>query len=71
MIENGEKDKDLWENILEKLFNKKAMDTKYCGQTVYYLQLGPLHAPHFMGCNIKDQFIITSFKKELFSEMGV
>jgi hypothetical protein len=71
MIENGEKNKDLWEEILEEIFNKKSIDTKYCGQMVYYLQFGPPHAPHFMGCNVKDQFIIASSKKELFSGMGV
>jgi hypothetical protein len=71
MIENGEKDKELWEDILEEIFNKKAIDTKYCGRTVYYLQFGPPHAPHFMGHNIKDQFILASSKKELFSGMGV
>jgi hypothetical protein len=71
MIENGEKDKDLWEEILEEIFNKKAVDIKYCGQTVYYLQFGPPHAPHFMGCNVKDQFILASSKKELFSRMSV
>jgi hypothetical protein len=71
MIENGEKNKDLWEDILEEIFNKKAIDTKYCGQMVYYLHFSPPHAPHFMGCNVKDQFIIASSKKELFSGMGV
>jgi hypothetical protein len=70
MIKDGEKDKNLWDEILEEIFNKKAVDTKYCGRTVYYLQFGPPHAPHFMGCNFKDQFIIASSKKELFSRMG-
>jgi hypothetical protein len=71
MIENGKKDKELWEDILEEIFNKKAIDTKYCGQTVHYLQFSLPHAPHFMGRNVKDQFILASSKKELLSRMGV
>jgi hypothetical protein len=70
MIKDGEKDKNLWDEILEEIFNKKAVDTKYCGQTVYYLQFRLPHASHFTGCNYKDQYIIASSKKELFSGMG-
>jgi hypothetical protein len=55
---------------LEEIFNKKAVNTKYCGWTVYYLQFSPPHAPHFMERNVKDQFIIASAKKKLFSGMG-
>jgi hypothetical protein len=70
MIKDGEKDKNLWDEILEEIFNKKAVDTKYCGQTVYYLQFRPSHTSHFMGHNYKDQYIIASSKKKLFSGMG-
>jgi hypothetical protein len=70
IVKDGEKDENLWDEILEEIFNKKAIETKYCGRMVFYFQFGPLHASHFMGCNYKDQYIITSTKKNLFSRMG-
>jgi hypothetical protein len=70
IVKDGEKDVDLWEEILETIFNSKAVETKYCGQTVFYFQFGLPHAAHFMGHNWKDQYIIASSKKELFSGMG-
>jgi hypothetical protein len=70
IVKDGEKDIDLWEEILEAIFHSKVVETKYCGRTVFYFQFGPLHASHFMGRNWKDQYIIASSKKELFSGMG-
>jgi hypothetical protein len=31
IVKDGEKDVDLWEEILETIFNSKAVETKYCG----------------------------------------
>jgi hypothetical protein len=69
-VKDGEKDESLWEEILEDIFNRKAIKTKYCGRTVFYFQFGPPHASHFMGHNYKDQYIITSTKKDSFVGMG-
>jgi hypothetical protein len=71
IVKDGEKDIDLWEEILETIFNSKAAETKYCGQTVFYFQFGPPHTAHFMVCNWKDKYIIASSKKDLFSKMGI
>jgi hypothetical protein len=71
IVKDGEKDIDLWEEILETIFNSKAAETKYCGQTVFYFQFRPPHATHFMGRNWKDKYIIASSKKDLFSGMGI
>jgi hypothetical protein len=71
IVKDSEKDINLWEEILEAIFHSKAVETKYCGKTVFYFQFRPLHASHFMGCNWKDQYIIASSKKELFGRMGV
>jgi hypothetical protein len=62
IVKDGEKDINLWEEILEAIFHSKAVETKYCGRTVFDFQFGPLHASHFMGCNWKDQYIITPRK---------
>jgi hypothetical protein len=70
IVTDSEKDIDLWEEILEAIFHSKAVETKYCGRTVFYFQFRPPHASHFMGCSWKDQYIITSSKKELFSRTG-
>jgi hypothetical protein len=70
IVKDGEKDSHLWEEILEAIFHSKAVETKYCGRTVFYFQFGAPHASHFMGRNWKDQYIIASSKKELFSGMG-
>jgi hypothetical protein len=70
IVKDSEKDIDLWEEILEAIFHSKAVETKYCGRTVFYFQFRPPHASHFMGHNWKDQYIIASSKKELFSRMG-
>jgi hypothetical protein len=71
IVKDGEKDIDLWEEILETLFNSKAAETKYSGHTVFYYQFGSLHAPHFLGRNWKDKYIIATSKKDLFNRMGV
>jgi hypothetical protein len=71
IVKDGEKDIDLWEEILETIFNSKAAETKYSGCTVFYFQFGSLHAPHFMGHNWKDKYIITASKKDLFNGMGI
>jgi hypothetical protein len=70
IVKDSKKDIDLWEEILEAIFHSKAVETKYCGRTVFYFQFRPLHASHFIGRNWKDQYIIASSKKELFSGMG-
>jgi hypothetical protein len=70
IVKDSEKDSNLWEEILEAIFHSKAVKTKYCRRTVFYFQFGALHASHFMGHNWKDQYIIASSKKELFSGMG-
>jgi hypothetical protein len=51
IVKDSKKDIDLWEEILEAIFHSKAVETKYCGRTVFYFQFGPLHASHFMGRN--------------------
>jgi hypothetical protein len=71
IVKDGEKDIDLWEEILETIFNSKAAETKYSGHTVFYFQFGSLHDPHFMGRNWKDRYIIAASKKDLFSGMGI
>jgi hypothetical protein len=71
IVEGGEKDMDLWEEILETLFNSKAAETKYSGRTVFYYQFGSPHAPHFMGRNWRDKYIIAASKKDLFNGMGI
>jgi hypothetical protein len=71
IVKDSKKDIDLWEEILETIFNSKAAETKYSGQTVFYFQFRFLHAPHFMGHNWKDKYIITASKKDLFSGMGI
>jgi hypothetical protein len=71
IVKDGEKDIDLWEEILETLFNSKAAETKYSGRTVFYYQFGSPHAPHFMGRNWRDKYIIATSKKDLFNGMGV
>jgi hypothetical protein len=71
IVKDGEKDIDLWEEILETIFNSKAAETKYSGCTVFYFQFGSQHAPHFMGHNWKDKYIIAASKKDLFSGMGI
>jgi hypothetical protein len=71
IVKDSEKDIDLWEEILETIFNSKAAETKYSGCTVFYFQFGSPHAPHFMGRNWKDKYIITTSKKDLFSRMGI
>jgi hypothetical protein len=71
IVKDGEKDIDLWEEILETLFNNKAAETKYVGRMVFYYQFGSPHAPHFLGCNWKDKYIIATSKKDLFNGMGV
>jgi hypothetical protein len=70
IVKDSEKDIDLWEEILETIFNSKAAETKYSGRTVFYFQFGSPHAPHFMGHNWKDKYIITASKKDLFNGMG-
>jgi hypothetical protein len=70
VVKDSEKNINLWEEILEAIFHSKAVKTKYCGRTVFYFQFRPPHASHFMGSNWKDQYIIASSKKELFSGMG-
>jgi hypothetical protein len=71
IVKDGKKDIDLWEEILETIFNSKAAETKYSGRTVFYFQFRSPHAPHFMGCNWKDKYIIAASKKDLFSRMGI
>jgi hypothetical protein len=71
IVKDGKKDIDLWEEILETIFNSKAAETKYLGCTVFYFQFGSPHALHFMGCNWKDKYIIAASKKDLFSRMGI
>jgi hypothetical protein len=71
IVKDGEKDIDLWEEILETLFNNKAAETKYLGCTIFYFQFGSLHAPHFLGRNWKDKYITTASKKDLFNRMGI
>jgi hypothetical protein len=72
IVKDGKKDINLWEEILETIFNSKAAETKYWGRTVFYFQFRPPpHTTHFMGCNWKDKYIITSSKKDLFSGMGI
>jgi hypothetical protein len=71
IVKDGEKDIDLWEEILETLFNSKAAETKYSGRTVFYFQFGSPHAPHFLGCNWKDKYITAASKKDLFNGMGI
>jgi hypothetical protein len=71
IVKDSEKDIDLWEEILETIFNSKAAETKYCGRTVFYFQFRPPHTAHFMGRNWKDKHVITSSKKDLFSGMGI
>jgi hypothetical protein len=71
IVKNSEKDIDLWEEILETLFNSKAAETKYLGRTIFYFQFGSSHAPHFLGCNWKDKYIIAASKKDLFNGMGI
>jgi hypothetical protein len=71
IVKDGEKDIDLWEEILETLFNSKAAETKYSGCTVFYFQFRSLHAPHFLGRNWKDKYIIAASKKDLFNGMGI
>jgi hypothetical protein len=70
IVKDAEKDIDLWEEILETIFNSKAAETKYSGCTVFYFQFGSPHTPHFMGCNWKDKYIIAASKKDLFNGMG-
>jgi hypothetical protein len=70
IVKDREKDENHWEEILEEIFNKKAIETKYCSRIVFYFQFRPPHASHFMGRNYKDQYIITSTKKDLFSGKG-
>jgi hypothetical protein len=71
IVKDGEKDIDLWEEILETIFNSKAPETKYSGCTIFYFQFGSLHTPHFMGHNWKDKYIIAASKKDLFNGMGI
>jgi hypothetical protein len=71
IVKDSEKDIDLWEEILETLFNSKAAETKYLGHTVFYFQFGSPHAPHFLGHNWKDKYIIATSKKDLFNGMGI
>jgi hypothetical protein len=71
IVKDGEKDIDLWEEILETLFNSKAAETKYSGCTVFYYQFRSPHTPHFLGRNWKDKYIIAASKKDLFNGMGV
>jgi hypothetical protein len=71
IVKDGKKDIDLWEEILETLFNTKAAETKYSGRMVFYYQFGSPHAPHFLGHNWKDKYIIAASKKDLFNGMGV
>jgi hypothetical protein len=71
IVKDGEKDIDLWEEILETIFNSKAAETKYSGHTLFYFQFRSLHAPHFVGRNWKDKYIIATSKKDLFSGMGI
>jgi hypothetical protein len=71
IVKDGEKDIDLWEEILETLFNNKAAKTKYAGRMVFYYQFGSPHAPHFLGRNWKDKYIIAASKKDLFNGMDV
>jgi hypothetical protein len=70
IVKDGEKDIDLWEEILETIFNSKAAETKYSGRTIFYFQFGSPHTPHFMGRNWKDKYIIAASKKDLFNGMG-
>jgi hypothetical protein len=70
IVKDSKKDSDLWEEILEAIFHSKVVKTKYCRRTVFYFQFRAPHASHFIGCNWKDQYIIASSKKELFSRMG-
>jgi hypothetical protein len=70
IVKDSKKDTDLWEEILETIFNSKAAETKYSGRTIFYFQFRSLHAPHFMGHNWKDKYIIAVSKKDLFSGMG-
>jgi hypothetical protein len=71
IVKDSEKDIDLWEEILETIFNSKAAETKYSGCTVFYFQFGSPHAPHFLGRNWKDKYIIAASKKDLFNGMGI
>jgi hypothetical protein len=71
IVKDSEKDIDLWEEILETIFNSKAAETKYSGHTVFYFQFRSPHAPHFMGHNWKDKYIIAASKKDLFNGMGI
>ncbi|XP_006463893.1 hypothetical protein AGABI2DRAFT_120681 [Agaricus bisporus var. bisporus H97] len=69
-IHKGEENLSYWNDILTRVMKKNYQEGKYRGSSVGYAELGVPNAPHFLGVDYNNKFIIANTKKALFGAIA-